>query len=176
MFENSTILPKRSFKQRLKIAPGNIVCDEEFLKEFPYFNKKIRVSEADKIKRREAIFDEILKQMRPETHKYYVRYNQDLDRYYIGKNEKVIVIESSDEQVEPRRKRKRKSATNMDEINKIPKKQIIAKRVIHPTGTLLTLKKIETKPKQKKNTKTKVKIEGDVPSIEPERKKKEKEN
>ena len=73
------------------------MCDEEFLKEFPYFNKKIRVSETDKIKQREAIFDEILKQMSPETHKYYVKYNQDLDRYYIGKNEKVIVIESSDE-------------------------------------------------------------------------------
>ena len=29
----------------------------------------------------------------------------------------------------------------MDEINKIPKKQIKAKRVIYPTGTLLAFKK-----------------------------------
>ena len=29
----------------------------------------------------------------------------------------------------------------MDEINKIPKKKIKAKRVIYPTGTLLALKK-----------------------------------
>ena len=166
--------PRDRLSRRLKIAPGNIVCDEEFLKEFPYFNKKIRVSETDKIKRRETIFDKILKQMGPETHEYYVKYNQDLGRYYIGKNEKVIVIESSDEEVEPRRKRKRKSTTNMDEINKIPKKQIKGKRVIYPTGTLLALKKIKTEPKQKKNTKTKVKIEGDVPSIAPERKKKRK--
>ena len=28
--------------------------------------------------------------------KYYVKYNQDLDTYYIGKDEKVIVVESSD--------------------------------------------------------------------------------
>ena len=33
--------------------------------------------------------------------KYYVKYNQDLDTYYIGKDEKVIVVESS--KVEQRR-------------------------------------------------------------------------
>ena len=54
---------------------------------------------------------------------------------------------------------------NIDENNKILKKQIKAKRVIYPTGTLLAL------TKQKKKTKTKVEIEGDVPSIVPERKK-----
>ena len=42
------------------------------LKEFPYFNKKIKVNEMDKIKQREAIFDKILKQMGPENDKYYV--------------------------------------------------------------------------------------------------------
>ena len=51
-----------------------------------------------------------------------VKYNQNLVTYYIGKNEKVVVIESSDEAVEQRSKRKRKSTTNMDEINKIPKR------------------------------------------------------
>ena len=41
----------------------------------------------------------------------------------LEKDEKVIVIESSDEEVEHRRKRKRKPTTNMDEINKnFPKK------------------------------------------------------
>ena len=73
--------------------------------------------------------------MGPENDKYYAKYNQDLDRYYIGKDQKVIVIESSNEKVEQRRKRKRKSTTNIDEINKIPKKQIKAKRVIYPTST-----------------------------------------
>ena len=115
------------------------MCGGEFLKEFPYFNKKIRVSETDKTKRREAIFDKILKQMLPENDKYHVKYNQDLDTYYIGKDEKFIVIESSE--VEQKRQLKRKSTTNMDEINKIPKKQIKTKRVIYPTGTLLALKK-----------------------------------
>ena len=87
--------PKDCLSRRLKNAPANTVCHEEFLKEFPYFNKKIRVNETDKIKRREAIFDKILRQMGPENDKYYVKYNQDLDTYYIEKDEKVIVIENS---------------------------------------------------------------------------------
>ena len=45
--------------------------------------------------------------MGPETDKYYVKYNQDLGTYYIGNDQKVIVIESSDEKVEQRRQRKR---------------------------------------------------------------------
>ena len=50
-----------------------------------------------------------------------VKYNQNLGTYYIGKNEKVVVIESSDEAVEKRSKQKRKSTTNMDEIIAEPK-------------------------------------------------------
>ena len=61
--------------------------------------------------------------MGPENDKCYVKYNQDLDTYYIRKDQKVIVIESSDKEVEQRRKQKRKSTTNMDEINKIPPKK-----------------------------------------------------
>ena len=81
------------------------MCDEEFLKEFPYFIKKIRVNETDKIKRREIIFEKILKQpFVVENDKYYVKYNEDLDTYYIRKDQKVIVTEKSDKEVEQRRK------------------------------------------------------------------------
>ena len=55
--------PRDCLSRRLKNAPANIACDEEFLKEFPYFNKKTRVNETYKIKPREAIFYKILKQM-----------------------------------------------------------------------------------------------------------------
>ena len=56
------------------------MCDEEFLKEFPYFHKKIRVNETDKVKQRELkqrekFFDKILKQMGPKNDKCYVKYN-----------------------------------------------------------------------------------------------------
>ena len=45
----------------------------------------------------------------------------------------------------------------MDEINKIPKKQIKAKSVIYQKGTLLALKKVTAEPKQKKKNKNKSK-------------------
>ena len=45
----------------------------------------------------------------------------------------------------------------MDEIYKIPKKQIKAKGVIYPTGTLFAFKKIKAEPKQKKKKKKKSK-------------------
>ena len=42
--------PRDSLSRRLKNASANIVCDEEFLKEFLYFNGKKRLNETDKIK------------------------------------------------------------------------------------------------------------------------------
>ena len=36
--------------RRLKTRPAIIICDEEFLKEFPYFNRKRKVNETNKIK------------------------------------------------------------------------------------------------------------------------------
>ena len=43
--------PRDRFSRRLKTKPANIICDEEFLKEFAYFNGKIKVNKTDKIKR-----------------------------------------------------------------------------------------------------------------------------
>ena len=70
--------------KRLKNKPANIVCDEEFLKEFPCFNRKIRVNEIDKIKRREAITYKIPEQIPSDNDTYYVKYNRVSDTYYIG--------------------------------------------------------------------------------------------
>ena len=42
--------PRDRLSRRLKNKPENIICDKEFLKEFPYFNRKIKVNETDKIK------------------------------------------------------------------------------------------------------------------------------
>ena len=41
--------------RRVKNSPENIICDEEFLKEFTYFNRKIKIRETDKINRQEVI-------------------------------------------------------------------------------------------------------------------------
>ena len=71
--------------QRLKNKPANLICDEEFLKEFPYFNRKIKVNETDKIKREEALTYKIVKKIPSDNDKWYVKYNRDSDTYYLGK-------------------------------------------------------------------------------------------
>ena len=71
-------------RRRVKNKPVNIICDENFLKEFPYFNRKIKVNETDKIKRREAIIHKIVKQIPSDNDKLYVKYNRNFDTYYIG--------------------------------------------------------------------------------------------
>ena len=71
--------------RRLKHKPANLICDEEFLKEFPYFNRKIKVNEADKIKRGEALIYKIVKKIPTDNDKWYVKYNRDSDTYYLGK-------------------------------------------------------------------------------------------
>ena len=79
--------------RRLKNKPANIICDEEFLKEFPYFNGKIKASETNKMKKWEAIIYKIVKQILSDNDKWYVKYNRDSDTYYIGKeDEKKITV------------------------------------------------------------------------------------
>ena len=60
-----------------------IVCDEEFLKEVPEFNFKIKVYERDKVKRREEIFDKIIKQI-PDNDKYYISYEPKSNSYLVA--------------------------------------------------------------------------------------------
>ena len=69
--------------KRLKNKTANIICDAEFLKEFPYFNKEIKVNETDKIKRRETTIYKIVKQIPSDNDKWYVKYNRDL--YWRGR-------------------------------------------------------------------------------------------
>ena len=154
-------------RRRLKNKPANIICDEEFLKEFPYFNRKIKVSKSDNTKRWEAIIYKIVKQIPSDNEKWYVKYNRDSDTYYIGKEDKkkIIVIENSDK--ETKNRRKRKGTNNVDEINEIiPKKWIKAKRVVYPTGTLLALGKIKMEPKKQKKKKPKEKVEAEIHKVD----------
>ena len=62
------------------------MCDEEFLKELPYFNRKI--SEIDKVKRRKAIIYKFVRQIPSDNDKWYVKYNRDSDMYYNRKEDK----------------------------------------------------------------------------------------
>ena len=65
---------------------------KNFLKEFPYFNRTIKVNETDKIKRRETIIYKIVKQIPSDNDKWYVKYNRDSDTYYIGKEDKKKLL------------------------------------------------------------------------------------
>ena len=66
---------------------------KNFLKEFPYFNRTIKVNETDKIKRRETIIYKIVKQIPSDNDKRYVKYNRDSDAYDIGKeDEKKLLL------------------------------------------------------------------------------------
>ena len=91
--------------RRLKNKPANIICDEEFLKEFPYFNRKIKVNETEKIKRLEAII-----------------YPSDNDKILIDiileRKTKKIVIDSSDHEENKKRMMiQRKNKESIDEIS-----------------------------------------------------------
>ena len=55
--------PRDQLGRRLKNKPANIICNEEFLKEFLYFNRKIKLNKTNKIKRREAFIYKIVKQI-----------------------------------------------------------------------------------------------------------------
>ena len=79
----------------IKNKPANIICDGEFLKEFPCFDRKIKVNKIDKVKRRDVIIYIILKQIPSDNDTYYVKYNRVSDTYYIGvEDKKTIALDS----------------------------------------------------------------------------------
>ena len=63
----------------LRNQPVNIEFDADVLKELPYFNAKIKVGELNKIKRQEAIFDKIVKQLPPNNDVYYIEHDRKTD-------------------------------------------------------------------------------------------------
>ena len=68
-----------------------IIASEEFLIEVPDFNVKIKVNERDKVKRREEIFDKIIKQI-PDINKQYISYDPVSNGYLIKEDKKNYCI------------------------------------------------------------------------------------
>ena len=58
-------------RDRLQRALGKktpkISVDKEVLEDLPYFNTKIKVDQTNKLRRKEAIFDQIINQLTPKT-------------------------------------------------------------------------------------------------------------
>ena len=84
----------------------------------------MKVSKTDKIKRREAIIYKIVKHTLWDNDKYYIKHNKDSDTYYIGKEDKVIVIVCSNNKENINGKiRKRKNKEIIDKINHVGKNE-----------------------------------------------------
>ena len=69
----------------------NTEVDADVLKELPYFNVKIKVGELNKIKRREAIFDKIAKQLLPNNDVYYIEHDRKTDSFKLKQDNKIKI-------------------------------------------------------------------------------------
>ena len=75
-------------RYRLQCALTNaskISADKNVLEDLPYSNANIRVNETDKNRRKEVIFDEIIKQLPPNNDQYYIKYNNRNDMFTVKK-------------------------------------------------------------------------------------------
>ena len=76
------------------------MVDADVLKDFPYFNAKIKVGEVTKFKRREAIMDKINKHLPPNNDTYYIEPNRTTDSFRVGKDNKIKVNEDSNNDIQ----------------------------------------------------------------------------
>ena len=79
-------------KKKVLTIPDTKILDKDLLKEVPYFNDTIVVDETDKLKKREAIIYEIIKQLPADNDKYFVEYKPETDTYNIGKDKKKNLL------------------------------------------------------------------------------------
>ena len=104
---NKNVKDEKEKIKKVQTIPKIKILDEEFLKEFPYFNKTIMVDEINKLKRRGTIMLEITKQMPSDNDKYFLQYNPENGTCLIGKDEQLVVI--SDDEKKPKKEQKKKN-------------------------------------------------------------------
>ena len=80
------------------------------------------VDETDKIKKREAIIYEIIKQLPADNDKYFVEYKPETDTYNIGKDKEIIFVEDDFDYNAKRRSKKRKIIYTPEELKVIANK------------------------------------------------------
>ena len=65
--------PRNRMRRTIRNTPAKILVDRQVLEVIPYFNANIKVNENEKKNRRkEAIFDKIIKQLSPNNDQYYI--------------------------------------------------------------------------------------------------------
>ena len=126
---------------------------KDLLKEVPYFNDTIVVDETDKLKKREAIIYEIIKQFPADNDKYFVKYKPETDTYNIGKDKEIIFVEDDFDNNAKRRGKKRKIIYTPGELKVIANKR---KKIFENPPKNIEKIKNEVKPKAKAHKPTKV--------------------
>ena len=71
--------PRDRLQRLTKNRSAKISLDKNVLKDLPYFNTQIKVNEADKNRRKEAIFDKVIKQLPPSNDQYYIKHDKKND-------------------------------------------------------------------------------------------------
>ena len=68
--------PRERLQRALRKKNQKISVDKEVLQDLPYFNTKIKVNETNKLRRKEAIFNQIINQLPPNNDTYYIKHNK----------------------------------------------------------------------------------------------------
>ena len=143
-------------KRKVLTIPDITILDKYLLKEVPYFNDTIVVNETDKLKKREAIIYEIIKQLPADNDKYFVEFKSETDTYNIGKDKEIIFAEDDFDYNLKRRHKKRKIIYTPEELKVIANKR---KKIFeNPRRNNIEKIKNEVKPKAKANKPKKVEV------------------
>ena len=143
-------------KRKVLTIPDITILDKYLLKEVPYFNDTIVVNETDKLKKREAIIYEIIKQLPADNDKYFVKSRPETDTYNIGKDKEIIFVEDDFDYNAKRRSKKRKIIYTPEELKVIANKR---KKIFeNPLRNNIEKIKNEVKPKAKANKPKKVEV------------------
>ena len=110
--------------------------------------------ETVKLKKREAIIYEIIKQLPEDNDKYFVKYKPETDTYNIGKDKEIIFVEDDFDYNAKRRSKKRKIIYTPEELKVIANKR---KKIFeNPPRNNIEKIKNKVKPKAKANKPKKV--------------------
>ena len=74
--------------RKTRNVPAKIFVHDQVLKDLPYFSFKIKVNEVDKNKRREAVFDKIIKQLPPNNDEYFIQHDKNINTYRVQREKK----------------------------------------------------------------------------------------
>ena len=80
--------PRDRLQRALRRKTPKILVDKEVLEDLPYFNTKIKIDEINKLRRKKAIFDQIINQLPPNNDTYYIKHNKKKDTFTVKKDVK----------------------------------------------------------------------------------------